>query len=103
MLLAILVASSLESCYSTTMIPKNTASVKTTQHKTIWTFFWGAAENKKLNNTDRCDCMGNGFSKVVIKNHLGFMLLELITLGIVEGKYIEWECAKDNNNNNGNL
>ena len=85
----------LSSCYTTTVMPKNVAQVHTPQKHTSWSFLWGIIEDKKLKNTDRVDCKGNGLSTVTIKSNAGYILLSFVTLGIVVPIQIEYDCAKD--------
>lgn len=84
------------SCSSTTVImPRNVAQVHDPHKCTSWSFFWGALEDKKFKNTELTDCQGNGLSMVTVRTNAAFVILNVISLGIVMPIRIEFDCAKD--------
>lgn len=86
----------LSACSSTTVImPRNVAQVHTVQKRTSWSFFWGAIEDKRFYNTEYTNCQGNGLSMVTVKTNAAFVILNVISLGIVMPIRISFDCAKD--------
>jgi hypothetical protein len=84
------------SCSSTTVImPRNVAQLHNPIKRTSWSFFWGALEDKKFKNTELTNCQGNGLAVVTVKTNAAFVILNVISLGIVMPIRIEFDCAKD--------
>jgi hypothetical protein len=86
----------LGSCSRTMIAPKGTAQVKSPEHKfTVWTFLWGLTKDDHYAGSSKLDCHGNGLSRVTIRNNAGYILITVVTAGIVVPTRIECDCAKD--------
>jgi hypothetical protein len=94
-ILAFLLVSS--ACSTTKIVTKydcNTAVHNTVNAKTTWTYAWGLVQPKDID--PKCEPSFNHLNKVVVKTNLGFILLSVVTLGIVIPQHVEWCCAPQN-------
>ena len=61
----------------------------TNAHRTQWSLAWGLAKNGPL----PADCQGAALQQVTVRDNLGFTLITVATLGLVNPKRVEWSCA----------
>ena len=58
--------------------------------KTHWSYFWGLL--KQSDWPAGCQ-KGSNMSKVTVKTNPGFVLISVVTLGIVVPQKLEWDCG----------
>jgi hypothetical protein len=78
--------------YPVTTSQKNPADVQY-KEKVAATYFWGII-NKPHTVIDTT-CGTAGLAEVKITTNLGYSLLNIVTLGIVNLVKIEWKCQKE--------
>lgn len=61
---------------------------------TVWHYFWGLKQSKDIQ--PQCDKRYNHLNKVVVKTTPGYVLLTVITLGIVIPQKVSWCCSPPN-------
>ena len=57
--------------------------------ETLWSFAWGLAGKEPC-----IVCEGQALAEVTVRDNLGFTLLTIVSLGIVNPKKVEWRCAR---------
>ncbi len=58
--------------------------------KTHWSFLWGLL--KRGDWSSGCQ-QGSNLSKVTVKTSPGFVIISVVTLGIVVPQKLEWDCG----------
>jgi hypothetical protein len=84
----------LQSCSTVNVVSKydcNTVAHNNVNSKTTWSFAWGLVQPKDID--PHCESSFNHMNKVTVKTNLGYMLLSVVTLGIVIPQHVEWCCA----------
>ena len=65
--------------------------------KTHWSYLWGLTNGKKEKNSDLfpagCD-PGSNISRMRVSTNPEFVLISVITLGIVVPQHLEWDCSQ---------
>lgn len=86
----------LTSCSSTKIITEYDCADATNINKdtTVWHYCWGLIQSKDIR--PQCDKRYNHLNKVVVKSTPGYVLLTVITLGIVIPQKVSWCCAPPN-------
>jgi hypothetical protein len=86
----------LYSCSSTKIITEYDCADAANINKdtTVWHYFWGLKQSKDIR--PQCDQRYNHLNKVVVKTTPGYVLLTVITLGIVIPQKVSWCCAPPN-------
>jgi hypothetical protein len=86
-----LVALTLAACYHARISAPGIAPQGTEpQSATLWSFAWGLSQQ----NLEPRDCPSGSFSEVTTTTNLGFVLLTVVTVGIVSAVQLEYRCAK---------
>src|SRR6266702_6821567 len=67
------------------------------QRRSVWVRWWGWDQQ----NVDPRDCLGDGLAEVEISRNLGDDLVSVITFGCFHRYTIEWRCAKQNQQTDG--
>ena len=83
-----------QSCSTVNVVSKydcNTVARNSVNSKTTWTFAWGLVQPKDID--PHCETSFNHMNKVTVKTNLGYMLLSVVTIGIVIPQHVEWCCA----------
>lgn len=81
-------------CATTNVVTKydcNTVANNPVNSKTTWSFAWGLVQPKDVD--PHCENSFNHMNKVSVKTNAGFILLSVVTLGIVIPQRVEWCCA----------
>jgi len=81
---------SLSSCYHYRISSLGDPDSVLIQQKTQVNYLWGFIQPKDL----RANC--EGINKVRISTNLGYILLSVVTVGIVVPQKVEWVCAAEN-------
>lgn len=82
------------SCSTTRIVTKydcNTIANNPVNKKTTWAYAWGLVQPKDID--PKCDAGFNHLNRVTVKTNLGYILLSVVTLGIVIPQQVEWCCA----------
>jgi hypothetical protein len=79
------------SCYSYRTHAPGYPGVQEGGGKTIGSYLWGI-----FNEEPQVECNDQALAEVTVVDNLGFTLLTVVTLGIVNLKQIEWKCARAN-------
>ncbi len=58
--------------------------------ETLWSFAWGLSQQ----NLEPRDCPSASLSEVTVTTNFGFVILTVVTLGIVSAVHVEYRCAK---------
>jgi len=58
---------------------------------TVGSYLWGI-----FNNEPVVDCNDQALAEVTVVDNVGYTLLTVVTLGIVNLKQVEWKCARAN-------
>lgn len=84
------------SCSSTKIITEYDCADAANINKdtTVWHYCWGLIQSKDIR--PQCDKRYNHLNKVVVKTNPGYVLLTVITLGIVIPQKVSWCCAPPN-------
>ncbi len=85
------------SCSTTRIVTKydcNTVVNNPVNKRTTWTFAWGLVQPKDIN--PHCEPSFNHLNKVEVKTNMGFILLSVVSLGIVIPQQVTWCCAPQN-------
>lgn len=81
----------LQGCYHYRVIPAGASSATDYEGVTVYSYWWGIKEPTVI--PDNCHCNGASNVRVTFKFH--YLLVSIITLGVVVPMKIEWKCAKD--------
>jgi hypothetical protein len=79
-------------CYEFRSTALSVPPVTDARTRTSGSFFWGLVKNNAL----PIDCNGGALSNVTVHDNLGFSLINVATLGIVNLKRVEVHCAPVN-------
>jgi hypothetical protein len=79
-------------CYHYRVTAKDTAKATESRSEVLWSAFWGLSQQ---DIDTRSSCEGNPVAEVRASTNLGFVLLTVVTLGILSPMQVEWVCAKD--------
>ena len=84
---------SLQGCYHYRILTTKSDPATEYQKKTTWSYFWGLVNNPKDFTVPNCT-ETSGLDEVRVTQHIGSLLLTLVTLGIVAPVTVEWKCHK---------
>jgi len=81
-------------CMTTRVVSQydtNTIANSPLNRRTTWTYAWGLVQPKDIN--PKCSPSFNHLNSVSAKTNFGYLLLSVVTLGIVVPMQVEWTCA----------
>jgi hypothetical protein len=82
----------LQGCASSSVVSRydcDTIVNNPNTRRTTWTYAWGLVQPKDIE--PRCE--SGHLNRVTVKTNPGFILLSVISLGIVVPQQLEWCCA----------
>jgi hypothetical protein len=89
---AILLALVGQSCMTTRVVTKDdcdTFANNPVNRKTTWTFAWGLVQPADIDPK----CQQGTLNKVEVRTNLGYLLLSVVTVGIVVPQQVRWCCT----------
>ena len=91
LLLAIMLGLSLPGCYHSRILVKQPDPATEYESRVVTSYFWGLVQENSVAE----DCPDNRLDEVRVSTNFGYLLLSVVSLGIVVPMKVEWKCAKD--------
>lgn len=82
----------LGACYHARVAAPNVANLNEPVSVTKVSLLWGLAQSRAEDTT--CTCLNNGIKEVTSNTNFGYLLLGVVTLGIVVPTELEYVCGK---------
>ncbi len=79
-------------CYHYRVASPAVANLNEPVSVTQWSILWGIIQSKDEDTT--CRCMNNGMSEVTASTNFGYLILGVVSLGIVVPTELTYVCGK---------
>jgi hypothetical protein len=80
-----------QGCYHFRVTAPNPTPATDYEKRTLYSFAWGLVQQ----NVPAQDCASNALDEVRVTTNFGYVLISVVTLGIVVPVDVEWRCAKE--------